>query len=537
MTRVLERLIGGRSDEPGVAAAILHGGEVAERRCIGLADLAHGVPIGPETRFHIVSASKTFIAATVLALAARGVLSLDDPARRYLPELAEAMDRPAPPTIRHLLSMTSGLRDVLEIMRLRGEWRPSPSRVRDLLDLAFAQAEVSAPAGTQYMYANVNFVLLEEIIRRLAGDADALRREAIYRPLGLVATADRSHEGIVLPGLASPYVADGAGGWMRATDLLGISGDTLTTSLDDMTRWIGAIGRGRVGDLDLRPMAEPATLRDGRAIHYGLGLCIRPYRGLSVLGHTGSQPGYKTHVAFVRERNLGVVILSNREDTRTSGLAAEIIEAVLGDDGFPAPHPARTARRTPTSAADPSGTYVETETGEWMQASLGADGVLCCETLGDSLWLYESAPGVFRHDNDYRCDTPAEAVFSVDGDRSTCRLHRGGHVNEMTRQTAIELATAQLDEFTGTFADDALASHTITRDESGLFVRYGPGFDRGRVFPMRPIALDTFLVRPVAPGVAHKHVFRFRRNAQGAVTSVLVTLDRLKGATLRRMAA
>jgi CubicO group peptidase (beta-lactamase class C family) len=59
-------------------------------------------PIGPATRFHIVSASKTFVAASVLALAARGALTLDDPARRHLPELRATV------TIRQLLSMVSG---------------------------------------------------------------------------------------------------------------------------------------------------------------------------------------------------------------------------------------------------------------------------------------------------------------------------------------------------------------------------------------------------------------------------------------------
>jgi len=536
MTSVLERLIADRPGEPGIAAAILSGGAVAERRCVGLADLSHRVPIGPETRFHIVSASKTFVAASVLALAARGKLSLDDPARRHLPELPETIDRPRPVTLRHLLSMTSGLRDVLEIARLRGEWKPSPSRVKDLLDLAFAQAETSAPAGAQYMYANVNFLLLEEILRRLAGDADALRQDAIYRPLGLTATADRPHEGIVLPDLAQPYVADGKDGWTRATDLLGIAGDTLTTSLDDMARWVAAFGRGRVGDLDLRPMAEPARLADGRAIHYGLGLCIRPYRGLTVLGHTGSQPGYKTHVAYVPARDLGVVILSNREDTRASTLAIEILDAVAGD--FPSPHPAKASRKTPNRAEDLPGVYVEPETGEWMQVTLGADGILACETLGDSLWLYEDAPGVFRHGDDYRCDTPADAVFAVEGETVTCRLHRGGHVNQMVKQKPITYSPAQLAAFAGDYASAAIASrHEVRLDGGGLSIRYGIGFDRDRVFAMQPIAPDVFLVRPTAPGVAHRHVFRFERDGAGAITGMQVTLDRLKGVRLGRVAA
>lgn len=536
MTSVLERLIGGRPDEPGIAAALMRGGDAAERRCVGLADLAHGVPIGSNTRFHIVSASKTFVAASVLALAARGLASLDDPVRHHLPELPATIDRPRAVTLRHLLSMTSGLRDVLEIERLRGEWRPSPSRVRDLLDLAFAQSEASAPAGTQYMYANVNFVLLEEIVGRLSGDADALRTEAIYRPLGLAATADRPHDGIVLPDLASPYVADGAGGWTRATDLLGISGDTLTTCLDDMARWIVAIGRGRVGDLDLSPMAERARLEDGSTIHYGLGLCIRPYRGLTVLGHTGSQPGYKTHIAYVPTHDIGVVILSNREDTRTSGLAAEILDAAI--DGFPSPHPARIARKPPRHAADLPGTYVETATGEWIQVSLATDGSLSCETLGDSLSLYEESTGVFRHGDDYRCDTPADAVFSVVDGTVTCRLHRGGHVNEMKKQAPVAYTIAQLAVYVGDYECAANAHrHVVALAGDRLSIRYGDGFDGGMVFDMRPIAPDTFLVRPAAPGVAHKHVFRFERNDAGAVVGMLVTLDRLKGVRLSRVAA
>lgn len=531
MASALERLIAARPDEPGIAAAIVRGGEVVERRVVGLADLAHRVPIRPDTRFHIVSASKTFVAASVLALAQRGALSLDDPARRYLPEL------PQPVTIRHLLSMTSGLRDVLEIIRLRGEWRPSPSRVQDLLDLAFALTEASAPAGAEYMYANVNFVLLEEIVRRLAGDADAFRREAIYRPLGLTATADRSHEGIVLPDLASPYVGDGAGGWIRATELLGISGDTLTTSLDDMARWVVALGRGRVGDLDLRPMAEPARLADGRSIHYGLGLCIRPYRGLTVLGHTGSQPGYKTHIAYVPDRDIGVVILSNREDTRTSGLAADILDAAIGEGGFATPHPARISRAA-RDRGDLAGTYVEPATGEWMRAFFDSDGVLSGETLGDSLWLYVDTPGVFRHGDDYRCDVPTEATFTIGRDAVTCRLYRGGHTSEMVKQAPIVCTPAQLAAYVGIYESEAKGSrHAVTVSDGGLQIHYGNGFDRGRVFAMQPVAPDIFLVRPSAPGVAHKHVFRFLRNEAGAVTGAQVTLDRLKGILLRRVAA
>jgi len=238
---LITRLTQQRVDDPGVAVSVIRGGEVAALRYVGLANLEHQIPIGPETRFHIVSVSKTFVAATVLILAARGALNLDDDIRRYLPEVSA----PMPVTVRRLLSMTSGLRDVLEIERLRGVWTSSASRRRELLDLAWRQTTMSSPPGAQYMYANVNVLLLDELVARVSGmSADAFRRVALYEPLGLTATIARPHEGVVVPDLAEPYVPNARSGWSRATYLLGIAADPLTTNLGDLTRWLLALRSG-----------------------------------------------------------------------------------------------------------------------------------------------------------------------------------------------------------------------------------------------------------------------------------------------------
>ncbi|HXA98564.1 MAG TPA: serine hydrolase domain-containing protein, partial [Candidatus Dormibacteraeota bacterium] len=332
---LIERLTEQGGDQPGVAVSVIRSGDVIARRYVGLASLEYRIPIGPETRFHIVSVSKTFVAAAVLVLAARGALRLDDDVRRYIPELRSEIAV----TIRHLLSMTSGLRDVLEIERLRGVWTSSPSRTRDLLDLAWRQSTVSASAGAQYMYANVNALLLDELIARVSGTpADTFRRAALYEPLGLTATLARPHEGVVVPGLAEPYVPDGGGGWSRASYLLGIAADTLTTNLGDLTRWLLALRTGTIDGVDVTAaMRERTRLQDGTLVYYGLGLAVRRYRGLTVLCHTGSQPGYKAHLAYVPERDLGVVILSNRDDSRPTALAASIMAELIGDE-FPQPH-------------------------------------------------------------------------------------------------------------------------------------------------------------------------------------------------------
>jgi D-aminopeptidase len=539
---VLERLTGHRADEPGVAVAVIRAGAVVARRYVGLARLELRVPIGPETRFHIVSVSKTFVAAAVLALAARGALRLDDDVRRHIPELPGVIAV----TIRQLLSMTSGLRDVLEIERLRGVWTSGPSRTRDLLDMAFRQTAVSAPAGAQYMYANVNVLLLDELIARVSGmPADVFRRAAIYDPLGLTATMARPHEGIVVPSLAEPYVADGRGGWSRSRDLLGIAADTLTTNLEDLTRWLLALRTGAVDGVGVTAaMGERARLRDGAPIHYGLGLAVRRYRGLTVLCHTGSQPGYKAHLAYVPARDLGVVILSNREDTPPAGLAASIMAELIGHE-FPEPPPGDAPGRRPGEAALTAaqvaavdGRYVEIETGEWVALSVEDGGVIRAETLGDPLFLYDTGHGVFRDGEDYRATVPAELRIQLGPRRGdvTARMNLGGQRMALRKCAAPTYAADALAAFAGRYESAEIASrHAIRVLDGALRIAYGPDAAGPSEFAMEPIAPDIFLVRPTAPGIAYRHVFRFERDGDGAVVGAVVTMERLKGVRLRRV--
>src|SRR5262245_37099359 len=74
---------------PGCAVGVSTNGAPALAKGYGMADLEHDVPITPETIFEAGSVSKQFTAAAVLLLARDGKLSLDDPVRRYIPELPD----------------------------------------------------------------------------------------------------------------------------------------------------------------------------------------------------------------------------------------------------------------------------------------------------------------------------------------------------------------------------------------------------------------------------------------------------------------
>ncbi|HOC19770.1 MAG TPA: serine hydrolase domain-containing protein, partial [Vicinamibacterales bacterium] len=100
---------------PGCAVGVARGGETVFEKAYGLADLEREVPNRPDTIFEAGSIAKQFTAAAVLLLAKDRKLSLDDPIRRYVPELPE---HNAPVTLRHALTHTGGLRDWGEIAAL-----------------------------------------------------------------------------------------------------------------------------------------------------------------------------------------------------------------------------------------------------------------------------------------------------------------------------------------------------------------------------------------------------------------------------------
>lgn len=98
---------------PGASVLVLEGGDAVFQRSYGLADLEAGVASSPTTNYRLASVSKQFTAASVLLLVEDGVLTLDDPVRRWLrtlPVAAEAI------TLRHLLSHTSGLIDYEDLL-------------------------------------------------------------------------------------------------------------------------------------------------------------------------------------------------------------------------------------------------------------------------------------------------------------------------------------------------------------------------------------------------------------------------------------
>ena len=203
---------------PGMTIGVVRDDTLVLHCSAGMANIELGVPIGPGTTFRIASVSKQFACAAILLLAAEGRLRIEDDVRDHIvgfPDLGHRI------TLAHLMHNTSGIRDMLEIMRLGGVDLRQPCQARpDLLDAVCRQRALNFDPGTRYFYSNSNFMLLGRIVEQVSGESLAAFLDSrIFAPLGMSMTRHTPLTTELVPGLASGYfpAPDGArGGWRHA---------------------------------------------------------------------------------------------------------------------------------------------------------------------------------------------------------------------------------------------------------------------------------------------------------------------------------
>jgi CubicO group peptidase (beta-lactamase class C family) len=324
---------------PGCAVGVSEHGTVALRAGYGMADLERGVPVTADTVFESGSVAKQFTAMAILLLAQQGKISLDDPMRKYLPELP---DYGASLTIRHVLSHVSGLREWRLIATFSGT--PEGTYVldnRDLLRLASKQRAVNFDPGTAYSYTNTGFNIATILVERALGNGKTFQeftREAIFEPLQMTHTRWRDDFRAVVPNRALAYNSR-AGGWIQDTPIENIIGaGGMLSTVGDWLLWNENFTHAKVGGPEIVKMQQtPATLTGGRTIAYAVGLTVGTFDGFREVSHGGSTGGYRTWIGRYPEKGVSVAVMCNSAQANPTELGRET--ARLWTAGVPAPNP------------------------------------------------------------------------------------------------------------------------------------------------------------------------------------------------------
>jgi CubicO group peptidase (beta-lactamase class C family) len=488
---------------PGCAVGAAVRGETIVAKAYGMANLEHDVKNTPDTIFEAGSVSKQFTAAAVLLLARDGKLSLDDPVRKYLPEVP---DYGVPLTIRHMLNHTSGLRDWGSVAGIGGWPRTSRAYTHaHVLDIVSRQSALNFTPGTRYSYSNSGYNLAAILVARLSGMSFAeFSQKRLFGPLKMTHTSWRDDHRRIVKGRAIAY-ADDDGQFRIQMPFENVHGNGgLLTTVGDLLKWNQNFTTHVVGDAAFVAEQERAgRFNDGREHGYALGLMVGSRRGVREVAHSGSTAGYRAHLNRYPEHGVSVAVLCNVSSGAATQYANAVADLLLADRARP-PAP-RVATHT-LSAAEIgalAGMYRDTNTGEAFNVVAADDSVRV--ERGAAL-IPQSAT---------RLHTAAGAVWDFDG-RGSVRITDGyGTVDRAERVSPARPTDAQLQELVGAYAsEDAETIFTVAVEQNALVLKRRPD----TTIRLTPTYADAF--------TGSAGTVRFRRQ-NGRVVEFSLVQDRV----------
>lgn len=310
----------------GLAVGVVRNGSLEFFQGHGLADIASNTLITEDTVFRIASITKTFTAIAVMQLWEQGIIDLDAPANDYLRAYklipARASFRPA--TVRHLLTHTAGIREVLHpsgLLRLRdmGEavklGRPRPS----LAEYYRGGLRIDADPGSRFMYTDHGFATLGQIVEDVSGKhLDQFLREHLFEPLGMADT-DLVRSERVRSHLATGYELR-RNGARPVTDyeVATMGGGGVYSTTRDMARYVAAVLSGGANEHGrvLKPetmamMFEPQYQPDPRVPGNGLAFFRANLGSHLAVEHDGILPGFDSQIFLAPYDGVGVMAFAN----------------------------------------------------------------------------------------------------------------------------------------------------------------------------------------------------------------------------------
>jgi CubicO group peptidase (beta-lactamase class C family) len=350
-----------QANAPGLAVLVQKNGRTSFEKGYGVRDLRTNTKIDPPTNFRLASCTKQFTAMAIMLLVHDKKLRYDETLVEIFPDFP-AYGRTI--TIRNLLNHTGGLPDYEDLMaaaetsRNAKIWTPERQiHDQEVLRMLEAENKGKFPPGTSWSYSNSGYVVLGLVVAKASGQSygDFLRAR-IFAPLRL------DHTIVYQKG--KDEVANRAFGHSRAvfdhrpetplfqeTDqsptsaTLGDGG--IYSSLEDLAKWDDALrNHALLGAEEMKPSLLPPRLANGqptvwpvetnddnlhpgKAVSYGFGWFLDPYRGHPRMWHTGTTMGFRTLIERFTADHLTIIILSNRADLDPETLAGETADLYL----------------------------------------------------------------------------------------------------------------------------------------------------------------------------------------------------------------
>ncbi len=303
-------------NKPGVAAAVLHKGEVIYQNINGTANMEYQTPITATTKFEIGPMAKHFTAFAVLLLEEQGKLSLQDDMRKHLPEMPDYSQKI---TLEHLLTHTSGLREYWSTKWLMGSQYDDVFTKKDALKMATSLRSLNHNPGEKYNFNSMNISLLAEIIARASGQSFVdYMTQNIFEPLGMNNTLFIDDHTKIVANKATPYTFENDNYKIGTTNNVDIGHMGMYTCIEDLVTWEQNFKNPKVGRTDTwQKLNQQIQLKNGSMAETSRGALTygqqfrHPERGIDKIYQMGDVMGYVSSVFKFPEQDYTVVVLNN----------------------------------------------------------------------------------------------------------------------------------------------------------------------------------------------------------------------------------
>ncbi|MEM7117079.1 MAG: serine hydrolase domain-containing protein, partial [Chloroflexota bacterium] len=305
----------------------------------GVANLTDNTLMLPEGAFRIGSITKMFTATVIIQLAEDGVLALDDPLAGWLPEVANQLPFGDHITLRHLLTHTSGLFNIVEHEAYYADIFAEANIDEDagtvtldcvqrdphdtLARYVYGKEALFEP-GARWHYSNTNYTLLGMVIE--AASAMPLTeayRTRIYEPLGMASTFLDCYEEPLID-VVHGYTGFG----VAVTDItelqesIGWSAGGLVSTAPDLIAFARGLFSGALFD---NPESLVAMTTPAPGSSYGLGIALQGRN----MGHAGGIAGFRSLLNYESEHDTVVVMLYNHDAADPEQNLANVLNPVL----------------------------------------------------------------------------------------------------------------------------------------------------------------------------------------------------------------
>ena len=304
------------------AVLIARGNDVILSKGYGSANLEWDIPNTPATKFRLGSITKQFTAASILLLAERGKLTLDDSIKKYVPDAPAAWDAI---TIFNLLTHTSGIPNFTslpEYKSLQLVETPVAKTIATVRD-----KPLDFVPGEKMSYSNSGYLVLGYVIERVTGASyEKFVTDNIFTPLGMKDSGYDSNTAII-PRRAAGYTPSPTGPVNAGFVHMSIphAAGALYSTTGDLLRWEqGLFGGKLISAASLAKMTTPFKS------DYALGLMVQTASGRKVIQHGGGIEGFNTFLAYYPDDKLTVAVLANINGQTPTQIATKLADLAHG---------------------------------------------------------------------------------------------------------------------------------------------------------------------------------------------------------------